>query len=72
MTKQMLQAVVETIQLESGIGTPIMEDMRPLDYIEWGWITGIRDFLQHKKKVETTNLRPISSSNVGGRPRRCS
>jgi hypothetical protein len=24
-----------------------MEDTRPLDYIEWGWIPSIRDFLHH-------------------------
>jgi hypothetical protein len=33
--------------MESGIGTPILEDTRPLDYIEWGWIPQIRDFLHH-------------------------
>jgi hypothetical protein len=43
----MIQALLETIQLESGIGSPILEDNRPLDYIEWGWIPQIRDFLQH-------------------------
>jgi hypothetical protein len=59
MTKQMLQAVVETIQLESGIGKPIMEDTRPLDYIEWGWIPGIRDFLQHiQGKITGVTTKP--------------
>jgi hypothetical protein len=43
----MLQAVLETIQLEAGIGQPILEDPCPLDYLEWGWIPSIRDYLQH-------------------------
>jgi ribonuclease HI len=46
-TSRMLQAALDTIQLESGIGKPILEDTRPLDYIEWGWIPSIRDFLHH-------------------------
>jgi hypothetical protein len=46
-TSRMLQAVLESIQLEAGIGRPILEDTRSLDYIEWGWIPSIRDFLQH-------------------------
>jgi hypothetical protein len=46
-TRAMLKAVLETIQLESGIGSPILEDTRPLDYLEWGWIPQIQDFLHH-------------------------
>jgi enamine deaminase RidA (YjgF/YER057c/UK114 family) len=46
-TNMMLKATLDAIQLESGIGKPIMEDTRPLDYIEWGWIPSIRDFLHH-------------------------
>jgi hypothetical protein len=46
-TSSMLHAVLETIQLESGIGKPILKDTRPLDYLEWGWIPQIRDFLEH-------------------------
>jgi hypothetical protein len=46
-TSKMKKALLETIQLESGIGSPILEDNRPPDYIEWGWIPQIRDFLQH-------------------------
>jgi hypothetical protein len=46
-TQHMLIAVLDAIQLEAGIRTPIMEDCRPLDYIEWGWIPQIRDFLHH-------------------------
>jgi hypothetical protein len=46
-TSSMLRAVLDTIQLESGIGKPILEETRPLDYIEWGWIPHIRDFLHH-------------------------
>jgi hypothetical protein len=47
MTQQMLLALLDTIQLESGLGSPIMEDCRPLAYIEWGWIPHLRDFLYH-------------------------
>jgi hypothetical protein len=43
----MVHAVLETIQLKSGIRKPILEDTRPLDYLEWGWIPQIRDFLEH-------------------------
>jgi hypothetical protein len=46
-TSQMLKCVLEVIQMESGIGKPILEDNRPLSYIEWGWIPGLRDFLHH-------------------------
>jgi hypothetical protein len=46
-TGRMLRAVLEIIQMESGIGLPILEDTRSLDYIEWGWIPQIREFLQH-------------------------
>jgi hypothetical protein len=46
MTK-MLRALIDVIQLEAGIGSPILEDTRPLDYIEWGWIPQIREFLHH-------------------------
>jgi hypothetical protein len=47
MTQQMLLALLDTIQLESGIGQPILENCKALDYIEWGWIPQIRDFLWH-------------------------
>jgi hypothetical protein len=61
----MLVALLDTIQMEAGIGTPIMEDCRPLDYIEWGWIPQIRDFLHHingkiiisKRKQETYQMK---------------
>jgi hypothetical protein len=46
-TQLMLIALIDAIQLEAGIGSPILEDCRPIDYIEWGWIPAIRDFLQH-------------------------
>jgi hypothetical protein len=46
-TKYMLQNLLEVIQMESGLGNPILEDNRPLHYIEWGWIPSIRDFLLH-------------------------
>jgi hypothetical protein len=47
MTQHMLIALIDAIQLEAGIGKPILEDCKPLDYIEWGWILAIRDYLQH-------------------------
>jgi hypothetical protein len=46
-TQKLLMILLETIQLEAGIGEPILENCRPLDYIEWGWIPHIRDFLHH-------------------------
>jgi hypothetical protein len=46
-TQQLLQILLKTIQLEAGIGDPILENCRPLEYIEWGWIPHIRDFLHH-------------------------
>jgi hypothetical protein len=46
-TRKMLLALLDTIQLESGIGQPILENCRALEYIEWGWIPQIRDFLWH-------------------------
>jgi hypothetical protein len=46
-TNKMLTALLDTIQLESGIGCPILENCQPLDYIEWGWVIQIRDFLFH-------------------------
>jgi hypothetical protein len=46
-TSRMTRAVLEIIQLESGIGKPILEDTRSLDFIKWGWIPQIREFLQH-------------------------
>jgi hypothetical protein len=47
MTQNLLLALLEVIQLEAGIGKPILEDCRPLEYLEWGWIPQIRDFLYH-------------------------
>jgi hypothetical protein len=46
-TSKLLTALLDTIQLEAGIGRPILEDCRSLDYIEWGWVIQIRDFLSH-------------------------
>jgi hypothetical protein len=43
----LLRHLLEVIQQEAGIGAPILEDTRPLQYIEWGWIPSIRDFLNH-------------------------
>jgi hypothetical protein len=40
-TKDMLQNLLKVIQMESGIGNPILEDNHPLHYIEWGWIPSI-------------------------------
>lgn len=47
MTQKMLSSLLEVIQMEAGIGAPILEDCRTLEYIEWGWIPQIRDFLLH-------------------------
>jgi ribonuclease HI len=44
---EMIKCLLETIQLEAGIGKPILEENRTLIYIEWGWIPSIRDFLLH-------------------------
>lgn len=33
--------------MEARIGSPILEENRPLTYIEWGWIPAIRDILLH-------------------------
>jgi hypothetical protein len=58
-TERMIAAVLDTIQMESGIGKPILEDCRPLDYIKWGWIPQIRDFLYHiNGKIVTTQQHP--------------
>lgn len=46
-TGNMLRAELETIQMESGIGLAVLEETRSIDYIEWGWIPQIREFLQH-------------------------
>jgi hypothetical protein len=46
-TSQMIAILIDTIQLEAGIGSPILEDTRTLDYLEWGWIPQIREFLHH-------------------------
>jgi hypothetical protein len=35
-TNAMIQCVLDTIQMELGIGSPILEENRPLNYIEWG------------------------------------
>jgi hypothetical protein len=43
----MLEILIDTIQLEAGIGSPILEDTRAIDYIEWGWIPQVREFLHH-------------------------
>lgn len=46
-TSEMIRCLIDVIQLEAGIGQPVLEDTRPLDYIEWGWIPSIRDYLHH-------------------------
>jgi hypothetical protein len=42
-----IRLLLQELNMESGIGKPILEETRPLDYIEWGWIPHIRDFLRH-------------------------
>jgi hypothetical protein len=55
----MLSYLLEVIQMEAGIGSPIMEDNRPLIYIEWGWIPSIRDFLFHiNAKIKNASTPP--------------
>lgn len=46
-TNKMIRVLLEVIQQEAGIQAPILEENRPLQYIEWGWIPSIRDFLYH-------------------------
>jgi hypothetical protein len=55
-TQKMLTTLLEVIQQEAGIGKPILEDCRPLEYIEWGWIPHIRDFLFHINGKIVTNI----------------
>jgi hypothetical protein len=60
MTQKMLITLLEVIQLEAGIGQPILEDCRPLEYIEWGWIPQIRDFLHHiNGKILHATKKPV-------------
>jgi hypothetical protein len=47
ITRLMLTCALEAMQLEAGIGKPILDNNRTLPYIEWGWLPSIRDFLQH-------------------------
>jgi hypothetical protein len=46
-TSTILRILLDVIQQEAGIQAPILEENRPLHYIEWGWIPSIRDFLLH-------------------------
>jgi hypothetical protein len=46
-TNKMLMLSLEALQMEAGIQNSILEETRPLQYIEWGWIPSIRDFLHH-------------------------
>jgi hypothetical protein len=46
-TQHMLIALLDAMQLEAGIGESILEDCRPLNNVEWGWVHQIRDFLNH-------------------------
>jgi hypothetical protein len=58
-TGNLLRATIDVIQIEAGISTPILEDNRPLAYIEWGWIPSIRDFLHHiKAEISNASTRP--------------
>jgi hypothetical protein len=58
-TQKMILTLLETIQQEAGIGQPILEDCQPLEYIEWGWIPHVRDFLFHiNGKIETNLPKP--------------
>jgi hypothetical protein len=57
-TNAMIQCALDAIQMELGIGSPIMEENRPLNYIEWGWIPNIQDFLLHIN-ASITNATPL-------------
>jgi hypothetical protein len=46
-TNDILQATIQTIQLEAGISKSIFEDTTPLVYVPWSWLMSIRDFLHH-------------------------
>jgi hypothetical protein len=61
----MLQILLDTIQQEAGIHRPILEDTRPLQYIEWGWIPSLRDFLHHINAAITNAMNglPIYREN---------
>jgi hypothetical protein len=60
MTQKMLITLLEVIQLEAGIGQPMLEGCRPLKYIEWGWIPQIRDFLHHiNGKILHASKKPV-------------
>jgi hypothetical protein len=65
MTQRMLLILLDTIQLESGIGQPILENCKALEYLEWGWIPQIRDFLWHIKGqiIGATMIPPIYRKN---------
>jgi hypothetical protein len=64
-TNTMLSILLDAIQQEAGIGRPILEDTRPLQYIEWGWIPSIRDFLHHidAKIINATEGLPTYREN---------
>jgi hypothetical protein len=61
----MITILLEAIQMEAGIEKPILEDNHPLQYIEWGWIPSIRDFLYHldAQITNTTTGLPIYRVN---------
>jgi hypothetical protein len=63
-TQQMLLILLEMIQLEAGIQKPIMEETRPLIYIEWGWIISIRDFLHHINAFIVNTTKPAMMYHV--------
>jgi hypothetical protein len=58
-TRNMIQCTLDVLQLEAGIGNPILEDNRSLMYIEWGWLPSIREFLLHiNGKITNATARP--------------
>jgi hypothetical protein len=64
-TKTLIWCLIDVIQLEAGIGQPVLEENRPLDYIKWGWIPSIRDFLYHIKAVITNASEPPMTYRQG-------
>jgi hypothetical protein len=60
-TNTMLKILLEVLQQEAGIGKPIFEETRPLQYIKWGWIPSIRDFLHHINAVITNATKGLET-----------
>lgn len=64
-TYRLLRINLDVLQLESGIGQPIFENTCCLDYVDWGWIHHLRDFLHHIQGqiIGVTQKPPTSQAN---------